>query len=93
LPNLAESCRIMPNLVAPINLPFQEWANHIRHDLTQMNIPIADGNKNWRQWARQILLTNPSIPGLPIPSEINYPNDEDWRQWAKYFYQIIQSLP
>jgi hypothetical protein len=83
----------MPNLTNPVNLPFENWSNHIRNDLTTMRIPISNGEKDWRQWARHVILLNPQIVGIPIPSEIQYPEDKDWRQWATYFYQIIQALP
>lgn len=83
---------IMPNLALPVNLDFNDWANHIRNDLSMYTIPIAGPKDQWRQWANQVINSN-TIPGVPLPTELGYPEDEDWRQWAIRFYQIVQAIP
>ena len=79
----------MPNITLPINLDFERWANQLRVDLPNMNIPISRGEDNWREWANQIINANPTS-NIPIPTETGYPQNKDWRQWAIYFYQVMQ---
>ena len=82
----------MPVITQPTNLDFVTWASRIRLDAPTYSIPIASDPSRWREWANQLINAN-SIPNVPLPHQLSYPNDENWKEWAMRFYQAMQSIP
>lgn len=82
----------MANVVLPLGINFKMWAAQIRQDLPNLSLPIADDLSEWRDWASQVINDNPSLDGIPLPTDLAYPNDEDWRIWASYFVDSVTYL-
>lgn len=80
----------MPNIALPTQLDFLRWASQLRLDLSDFYVPIVNSQEEWRQWASQLILQNPSFKNMPLPTENSYPSSNDWRRWAAAFTQIIQ---
>lgn len=75
--------------VLPLGISFKNWASQLLIDLPNSFIPNPPEINKWRDWASQ-LLTNDSLPNVPVPSLEAYPGDEGWRQWAKDFISNLK---
>ena len=71
------------NIVVPKYIDFITWTGTLYQDLPNLNIPSAESELNWRDWAESVLLENELI-NVPLPE-----NFDDWRNWAEYFLNNV----
>ncbi len=76
---------------SPLSVSFQQWGNQLYFDFPQYKIPIVPHVENWRKWANMLLMDNLLDGKVPLPTEQNYPLDEDWRRWAQTFLSSLNN--
>lgn len=74
----------------PVFIEFEDWANQIRIDLNNMDIPNSVPVSQWRDWAQQVVNFN-SLQNIPYPTKLGYPEDSDWKKWACFFVDSVNS--
>jgi hypothetical protein len=70
------------SLVLPIEISFLDWAHALYIDLPHLDIPIAQDEKNWQEWAARLCEINQLSPNIPISYQM-----PTWQEWAHYFLQ------
>ena len=76
----------MAIVCVPGTLTFHEWAMSLFPVFPDNFIPTPpDHAKDWRKWAKYLLLCNPDFSSAPFPTETKFGREEDWRVWAGYF--------
>ena len=69
----------------PVNISLLDWAQQLRNEYSEDDIPDLRDEKGWQDWGNTLRLIG-IFSGSAIPRTEMF---SDWREWAQRLTQVI----